>query len=131
MVPSVKTLLRIPGLSREDAVRLRKVLDGRLSPQAVDPRIEREHVGAPLSFRWEAKMRAADVILGTCGVEWLGYECSRWNFGAEDGFNYCNAGDTYNTTLLYIPGKGFRVGCWGDFVESHERKCSQCKRRTA
>lgn len=99
MVPSVKTLLNIPGLSREDAVRLRKVLDGRLSPQAVDPRIEREHVGAPLSFRWEAKMRAADVILGTCGVEWLGYECSRDSMNPR-GFDFCNAGDTYDTTLI-------------------------------
>lgn len=130
MVPSVKTLLRIPGLSREDAVRLRKVLDGRLAPQDVDPRIEREHVGAPPSFQWEAKMRAADIILGTHGVEWLGYECSRWSNNPQ-GFDYCNAGDTYSTTLIHTAKGHFRVACWGDLVEAHERKCGECRRRNA
>lgn len=128
--PSVKTLLSIPGLSREDAIKLRKVLDGRIKPWDLFTDIAEPHCGSPASFAWEAKMKAADKILGTHGVEWLGYECTRWENHPE-GFDYCNAGDTYNWTLIHVPGKGFRVGCWGDMVEAHERRCATCRRRSA
>ena len=130
MVPSIKTLLQIPSLSREDALRLRKVLDGRLSPQDVDPRIPPPHVGAPPSLAWEGKIRAADKLLGTYGVEWLGFECSRWD-NHPTGFDYCNAGDPYVATLIHTAKGHFRVACWGDMVEAHERRCAKCRRRSA
>lgn len=125
--PSVKTLMTIPGLDKADALTLRKVLDGRLDPQSVDARIEHPHFGAPPSFKWEGKLRAANVLLRTFGVEWCEFECQRGQSDPE-GFHYCNAGDTYNWTLLYVPGKGFRVGCWGDLIEAHERKCRTCRK---
>jgi hypothetical protein len=30
---------------------------------------------------------------------------------------YVNSGDTYKVTLLYVHGRGFKVGCWGDIIE--------------
>ena len=38
----------------------------------------------------------------------------------EPYLEYLNAGDTYATTLLYRPGRGWSVGCWGDFAESDD-----------
>ena len=125
MYPSVKTLLTL-GIEREQALTLRKVLDGRLSPQAVDARIDRDRVGNPPSFAWEGKLKAADTILHGHGVEWATYECSR----GEDpprGFDYVNTGDTYNATLVYVDGR-FRVSTFGDEVESHERRCAACRK---
>ena len=128
-VPSIATLRTLPGLEPGDVPLLRKVLDGRVPPQAVDTRIEREHVGAPRLFSYEAKLRAADIILRTHGVEWLAYECQRGEDHDPEGFYYLNAGDTYNATLAYFPRtRTFRVTTWGDEVERHERRCAECRR---
>jgi hypothetical protein len=52
-----------------------------------------------------------DSILRTCGVELLGAHTSD---GAA--VHYCNAGDTYATTVLFHQHH-LTVGCIGDFVE--------------
>jgi hypothetical protein len=31
--------------------------------------------------------------------------------------HYVNTGDTYRTTLMYVCGRGYVVGAWGDIVE--------------
>lgn len=125
MYPSIKTLMTL-GIEREHASTLRKVLDGRLAPQAVDASIEREHVGAPRSFTWEGKLKAADVLLHGHGVEWATYECSRGEYPPR-GFEYVNMGDTYNSTLVYVRGR-FRVSTFGDEVEAHEKRCAACRK---
>jgi hypothetical protein len=54
---------------------------------------------------------AACPDLGTFGVEGI-----RGHNDQSPDIEYLNAGDTSETTLLYVRGK-FRVGCWGDIVE--------------
>lgn len=61
----------------------------------------------------QIKRWIVDSILNTCGVEFLGMDRR-----SGDGVNYCNAGDTYATTILFI-GKRLVVGCWGDLVEAN------------
>ena len=55
----------------------------------------------------------ANRIIGTYGLE---------RTLLEDGtmLNYCNAGDTYATTLMHTDAAGYYVGCWGDAVEQAE-----------
>lgn len=54
---------------------------------------------------------AVDAVLRTYGVEYLGR-----NKRTKDEVYYCNAGDTYATTVLFV-GPHLRVGCWGDLIE--------------
>jgi hypothetical protein len=41
---------------------------------------------------------------------------------------YCNAGDTYDTTVIHVRGDGwnpagrFIISSWGDWFEKNERK---------
>jgi hypothetical protein len=53
-----------------------------------------------------------DAILRTSGVEYLGVHKR-----SGKHVYYCNAGDTYATTVLFV-GPRLRVGCWGDLMES-------------
>jgi hypothetical protein len=54
-----------------------------------------------------------DKLIETYGVEFLGVHRST-------GYDvyYCNAGDTYATTILFH-GLNMTVGCWGDLVEGN------------
>lgn len=54
---------------------------------------------------------AIDSLLGTYGVEYLGY--TRRN---PRPVHYCNAGDTYAHTVLFT-GSRLWCGNWGDLVE--------------
>lgn len=75
--------------------------------------------GSPfVSHMWRVTLvlHAIDGILGTSGVEPLRRK--------EDGdmgppsYEYCNAGDTYTTTLIYHRDvDALRIGAWGDIVE--------------
>jgi hypothetical protein len=55
---------------------------------------------------------AACPDLGTFGVEYIPEGHNK----RSPAIDYLNAGDTYETTLLYVRGR-FSVGCWGDIVE--------------
>lgn len=64
-----------------------------------------------------------DAILGTCGVEGMlldGHgeeQCSSCSMvGVVADIQYCNAGDTYDTTILYHNGK-LKIGDWGSIAE--------------
>lgn len=64
------------------------------------------------SSRREARMKI-DRQIATHGVEFLGIHKRT----GEDVY-YCNAGDTYATTIIFI-GPRLTVGCWGDLVEKN------------
>lgn len=66
----------------------------------------------PLEFQ-TTKLSIAGEIIGTYGVEYIPAGKGRRSPAIE----YCNAGDAYTATLMYVSGKGYRVGCWGDIVE--------------
>jgi|HubBroStandDraft_6_1064221.scaffolds.fasta_scaffold213844_2 hypothetical protein len=68
-------------------------------------------------WRVTMALHAIDRILGTHGVETLG-EGRRGDYAPP--YEYCNAGDTYSTTLIYTRDTDtIRIGCWGDIVERH------------
>ena len=57
-------------------------------------------------------MRRINNELGTFGVEVI----PAGKGPRSPQIVYCNAGDTYDTTILFCRGR-FQVGCWGDIVE--------------
>lgn len=57
------------------------------------------------------RRRVCDELLETYGVEHAGVHCR-----SGEHVYYCNAGDTYNATLIFH-GNNAYVGCWGDLVE--------------
>lgn len=90
---SIKSLMEIKDVTEEDAKAIRNIWKN-------DPikRRAREDI---------------DRILRTSGVEYLGVHKR-----SGEAVNYCNAGDTYATTVLFI-GPRLIVGCWGDLVETN------------
>lgn len=117
-LPSVKTLATI---AHERARELRAVLE-------VTKRSDLETLLAsgkyPVTDEWyrrclhpmsfgTAKLSIADEILNTSGVEYI----PAGSNAKSPAIEYCNAGDTYASTLMYVSGRGYRVGCWGDIVE--------------
>lgn len=88
---SIKALTTIKDVTPEDAKEIRRIW---------------------LSVRKRQEARdAIDTVLRTFGVEYLGIHRT----SGEDTY-YCNAGDTYATTVVFI-GKTMRVACWGDYIE--------------
>lgn len=108
---SVKALLQIKDVTQENAKLIRKVwkMSSEQLRELDFPGIHEHEV-----WRWknrELKRYLVDSILNTCGVEYLGY----YKPSGEHVY-YCNAGDTYSTTVIFI-GSRLVVGCWGDLVE--------------
>jgi hypothetical protein len=99
--PSIKSLMQIKDVTREDAIRIRVIIKG--PSQLLDSS----------NPRGESKLQRIDRILRTYGVEYI----PAGHNAKSPGIHYCNAGDTYATTLMYVCGHGYRVGCWGDIVE--------------
>lgn len=121
-IPSVKTLETIDRgtlETKEQAKLLRKVLTFQGTIYEL-----LEQFDFPRTTRWvkdcyhdpslrTLKLHIADEILGTYGVEHI----DKGRNAKSPAIDYCNTGDPYRTTLMYIHGRGFRVGCWGDIVE--------------
>lgn len=92
--PSIKSLMKIKGVTREDAIEIRKIMAG------------------PGRDNGLTRMERIDKILRTCGVERI--PCGK---GANSpAFLYCNAGGTYDLTIVKRRGR-FMVTTWGDLVE--------------
>lgn len=90
--PSIKTLCEsFSHLTRGTAIQVRNAMRYKRPQEAMD---------------------IIDEILGTHGVEYI----SQGRNAKSPAITYCNTGDTYGTTILYVNGR-YRVGCWGDIVE--------------
>jgi hypothetical protein len=114
-LPSIKTLSSITiGRAKE----LRRVLEIK-DRATLESILDKYPVTAkwyhscynPMGFT-TAKLSIANEILGTYGVEYI----PKGHNSKSPAIEYCNAGDTYNSTLLFVSGR-YRVGCWGDIVE--------------
>lgn len=88
---SVRTLQQIKDVTAADALAIRTAW-------------------RTIADRREAR-DAIDAILRTYGVEFLGIHKR-----SEESVYYCNAGDTYATTILFA-GLRMWVGCYVDLVE--------------
>lgn len=67
------------------------------------------HYSAPKTR--EVKRALIDRLFGTHGVEYLGQHRR-----TGDSIYYCNAGDSYASTIIFH-GHRLQVGCWGDLIE--------------
>jgi hypothetical protein len=118
-LPSVKTLRTI---AYERAKELRQVLElterskleellkTDLYPVTRDWYRQCYH---PMSFQTAKLSIASEIIPATYGVEYQ----SAGKGKQSPAFEYCNAGDSYRATLMYVSGRGYKVMCWGDLVE--------------
>lgn len=116
---TVKRLMEIKDVTEADALLIRKVWN-TVGVTALREFLARPAINDKGRFNRaleepgsvNIKQAAVDVILGTHGVEYLGKRK-----GNRNHVYYCNAGDTYATTVLF-DGEHLRVGTWGDLVEA-------------
>jgi hypothetical protein len=94
----------------------RQLLGNEWSEEKEKQLIKAALAGVEPTTRWAhpshaqaAHLEILDEILGTCGVEGM----------VEPDVQYCNAGDTYATTLLYYEDELW-IGDWGSIVEEEE-----------
>lgn len=92
--PSVRTLRRFfPHLDCTTAERIRTAM------RDLHPRQALEEIDELLGVRFH-------------GVEYI----PRGRNTKSPSISYCNAGDPYQTTVLFY-NEHYAVGCWGDLVE--------------
>jgi hypothetical protein len=91
IAPSVQNLMSIKDVTEEDAIKIR-------------------HIWHTVGNRPTARAEI-DGVLRTMGVEYLGHHKRRYL-----PMYFCNAGDTYATTVVFM-GPVMRVACCGDYVE--------------
>jgi hypothetical protein len=128
--PSVQTLLaHFRDLTKKDANLIRRLAHEVDMPDKLADTVERfcpktqAYVRSMYSdpynshmWRVTVALYAMDHILGTHGVEGLGPQGSM----KAPPYEYLNAGDTYNTTLIYRRKTDtLSVGTWGDIAEKH------------
>lgn len=114
-IPSIKTIERC-GVDRATAIKVRKVLDGRLAPQDASEAC-RAWVRACYHepSLTEQALCAVDDLLGNHGIEALGEGRTM----RAPQYAYSNTGDSYALTVVrdYENGR-WLVASWGGLVES-------------
>jgi hypothetical protein len=117
--PSVKTIMRIPRVTREQAKRVRGLMDGSIDPETSEAvcRWIRQCYHRPSDY--ELAMNAINETIETCGVEAIESE-KIWidSYHHNIVAVYCNTGDSYcPTVLLDHRSMQYRITSWADFVE--------------
>lgn len=133
MIPSATTLMQLTRGDRALALKVRRVLDGRLSPKEASESCGRVQHSRLYPHNHEAKLAACDDLLGGHGVESVNPACDPQN--RDEGiamcpaFSYVNFGDTYIATLVRDhAARVWRVMSWGDALEFHEKRCAACRK---
>jgi len=114
---SVKNLMTLNGVTKEEAILIRSVwkcedietLKTLYGEDKFNQLIEYFHNMPELEH---LKALVIDDIMQTFGIEHLG-----WHRRNKCHVDYCNAGDTYAGTVIFM-GDNLTVGCWGDLVEN-------------
>lgn len=123
---SVAALMELKDVTEEDAKLIRRIWNCKTKNELLAILEEEESHALKNTVTWvnscyhfpkmrETKRKAVDEVLRTCGVEYLGRYRGRSGLAGHAVY-YCNAGDTYAPTIIFIGG-ALRVGCWGDLVE--------------
>lgn len=98
-MPSMTTMkARFPEIPWEKVFRWRKDLEHAETPEKV--------------------MELCNTLLDGCGVESLFNQ----SLSNPVGLWYVNMGDPYIQTLMLNDNHTLMVGCWGDWLESQERR---------
>lgn len=99
-LPSIKTLATITH-DRAGARKVRKILE--------------EHTYSYAHSSGYDALRECDhlIVRGGNGVEHI----EKGHNAKSPAIDYVNCGDPYTTTLMFVAGRGYVVGCWGDIVE--------------
>ena len=108
--PSIKSLLRVSGVTPEQAREAKRIL------QMTRAELECLPVGAARVAEcyhppktYDLRLECLNAALGMHGVEGFQTSCGDW-------VTYLNAGDTYTDTIIYYRGT-YRVACWGNIAE--------------
>ena len=108
--PASKIEAAFRDVDTRTARRIRRILKGKEDPRTVEATDTWVRRCYHEPSQREQAAHAVDVLLETYGVE-----------TAEGRFDYCNAGDAYATTLVFV-GDSVYIACWGDVIESMERR---------
>lgn len=118
-------------LSKEKANLACALCDATDNPEKLEELIEqvpetaryvRQLFSSPYNssiWRRTVVLHALDVLIGTHGVEPL-YSPEQEPHGVEPpAYEYCNAGDSYDTTIIYSREHDkITIDCWGDIAEN-------------
>lgn len=125
--PSVKRMMERLDIDRDTAKAVRQWMEWEHAylmmyppelPEATERWIDSSYSRPK---RHEIAIHAIDQLIGTFGVEFISFENPGDFVAWPRGIEYCNAGDTYIDTVLYVDGR-YSIGCWGDRLESWERR---------
>ena len=121
MNPSVKTIETRLNVDHATALKVRRLLDGRLDPNTFSSvqQWERQCFNPP--SHGERVECALNEVLGGHGIEAI--RGDGWDsFYGDTAALYVNQGDTYAETLLYDIDRGkWLVTTVGDWIEREER----------
>lgn len=107
MVPSVRTICAIRGISHSQAVSIRHAMHQYQLVQNSPPYAYPPSIGTKAGV-----MSRICEIIDAYGVEYIPQGKNK----RSPAITYVNLGDTYDTTVLFVKGR-FRIGSWGDIVE--------------
>ena len=109
---SVREMIGARGDIR-NARRVWRILRGDEDPESVPETAEWVRQCYHRPSEDELRLHAADVLLGTHGVE--GFELPDGSF-----LSYCNTGDSYGFTIVHTDDTGFVASTWADELERIE-----------
>jgi len=134
-IPSATTLEKITGGDRALALKVRRVLDGRLKPSDASEAAAKWAASChhrPREKSHELVLEACDDLLGGCGVEAIRPACDPQHY--DEGirmcpaYSYVNTGDQYAWTLVRDHEDScWRVMSWEDALLRHIKNCSACR----
>jgi hypothetical protein len=135
-IPSATTLEKLTYGDRALALKIRRVLDGRLKPSEASEAAVKwasQCYHRPKETGHEMILEACDDLLNGCGVEAIKPECDPQHY--DEGirmcpaYSYVNTGDAYAWTLVRDhEASRWLVASWSDVVERHEKSCARCRR---
>jgi hypothetical protein len=109
-LPSVKTLRAVFDDNAREARRVLEMTRSQLLDTEAGDAIARRCYGEPRTS--DIRLAILDRLAGTSGVEGFRLRDGSWVL-------YLNAGDTYTTTLVRMPGGRYRVTDWGTIAERY------------
>ena len=122
MYPSVHTITKRLGVSKEKAKEIRGLMEGTENPNAYESVKKLMQYCYYKPLRVEMVMEAINEILGGYGVEQI--TDSQWdNYWCDGGLLYVNLGGTYTETICYDTRKNkWIVSSWGNIIERNEKR---------